>query len=197
MKKNHISRARKRVFKLTERIENPLDLRAHMPFRVATASNLLALNRDMAIRAECELETREMRVLLNIGSYMPITAADIAYQSRMDSYTVSRATTTLKKLGLIDSENDPTNRRTKKLILTKEGIRIYEKLASMIDARAKAIEKVLAKTERRMLFDMLEKIEAETEKHLAEFALHEQNSGKELPADQKELVRWYRKSNDD
>lgn len=197
MKKHQISRARKRVFKLTDRIEDPLDLRGHMPFRVATASNLMALNRDLAIRREVGLDTREMRVLINIGSYMPITAADIAYQSRMDSYTISRATTVLKKRGLIDTEDDPTNRRVKKLVLTEAGVSVYRKLVAKVNARSNSIEKILSKQEITLLFDMLERIESETEKHLAEYAVNVQSQGEDLPADQKELIRWYRKSQDD
>ncbi|MCW8999044.1 MAG: hypothetical protein OQK04_10040, partial [Kangiellaceae bacterium] len=85
------NRKRKASFELSENIHSPLDLYNHLPFQIAVVSNLLQLNRDLGIRNIIELEPRELRVILNIGSYMPIKAADIAYQSRMDSYTVSRA----------------------------------------------------------------------------------------------------------
>jgi len=49
-----------------------------MPFLLATANKLMALNRDITIQEECGLETREMRVVINAGSCMPITTASPA-----------------------------------------------------------------------------------------------------------------------
>ena len=196
MGKIKISRADKRVFKLTDRIQNPFDLTNHLPFRVATAANLMALNRDLNIRQQTGLETREMRVLINIGSYMPITSADIAYQSRMETSSISRSVSVLIQKGLIEALKDPTNRRNKKLVLTNEGQTLYDKLSVLMDDRSKVIEKALTAQEKETLFSLLDRIESETEKHLAEFALSEQASGEDIPADQKELIRWYRKSNE-
>ena len=103
-------------FQLTDSIENPLDLCEHLPFRIAVVSNLLALNRDWHIRNLCELDPKEMRVLINIGSYMPIKSADIAYQSRMDSYSVSRAVKKLLAAELIDTQNDLHKKNVKNLV---------------------------------------------------------------------------------
>ena len=91
-------------FSLTERTDNPLDLYQHLPFQIAVVTNLLQLNKDAAIRKITNLEPREFRVLLNVGSFMPIKAADIAYLGRLDSYTVSRAVKSLAKEKLINFE---------------------------------------------------------------------------------------------
>lgn len=196
MGKIKISRANKRVFKLTDRLKNPFDLTNHVPFRIATTSNLMALNRDLNIRQQAGLEMREMRVLINVGSYMPITSADIAYQSRMETTSISRAVSVLTKKGLIETLKDPTNRRNKKLVLTKDGQALYKKLSQLMADRSEIIEQTLSQAEKETLFTLLERIESETEKHLAEFALSEQLTGEDIPADQKELIRWYRKSNE-
>ena len=95
----------------------------HLPFRIAVVSNLLALNRDWDVRDMCDLEPREMRVLLNIGSYMPIKAADIAYQSRIDSYNVSRAVKALDKKQLIDFIPDSRSKNIKYLVLMRRVVR--------------------------------------------------------------------------
>jgi DNA-binding MarR family transcriptional regulator len=186
--------ARRRAFRLTERIEKPMDLLSHTPFRIATASNLLALSRDAAMRDICNLETREMRVLINIGSYMPINGADIAYQSRMDSYTVSRAAKVLRQKGLVDVEPDKANRRSKNFVLTGAGESVYRRICSSTTARAAELDTALSVTEREMLFDMLARIEAKAEHLLAINAAQRQESGEDIPADQKELIRWHRKS---
>lgn len=193
MNKYDLPPARKRYFKLTDRINDPLDLMAHVPFRIATASNLLALNRDLSVRQDVDLDVREMRVLINIGSYMPIKSADIAYQSRMDSYTVSRAVKALRKAGLIDFEPVPTSKRAKNLVLTEKGEAVYRNIIDVMDRRAQLLDEVLTGDEKAQLCDMLARIESKAEQLMAQYALDQMDSGVELPADQKELIRWYRK----
>ena len=193
MNKYDLPPARKRYFRLTDRIEDPLDLMAHLPFRIATASNLLALNRDLSVRQDVNLDVREMRVLINIGSYMPIKSADIAYQSRMDSYTVSRAVKALRKAGLVDFEPVPTSKRAKNLVLTEKGEAAYRRLTDVIDSRARLLDDVLTGAEKAQLCDMLARIESKAEQLMAQYALDQQEQGVDLPADQKELIRWYRK----
>lgn len=191
------SSARKKAFTLSNKIINPLDLTIHLPFRVAVVSNLLALNRDWKIRGLCELEPREMRVLLNIGSYMPIKSADIAYQSRLDSYTVSRAVKKLHSLNLIDINADRFGKNIKNLSLNDAGISLYKKLTAALEPRSEEVESVLSEQERVMFYEMLEKIEKKTESLLAEQAIEMIEQGLEPPADQKELIRWYKKGLND
>jgi DNA-binding MarR family transcriptional regulator len=175
-------------------MDGPLDLANHLPFRVAVVSNLLALNRDLSIRCLSNLEPREMRVLLNIGSYMPIKSADIAYQSRIDSSNVSRAVKVLLARELINAEPDPTSKNIKYLSLTASGIILYKELTEALEPRAQALESVLSEEEKTNFFQCLTKIEAKAEQLLSQQALSFVNQGLEVPADQKELLRWYKKS---
>lgn len=182
------------IYELTEDIEAPLDLRAHLPFRIAVVSNLLALNRDWAIRNNCELDPREMRVLINIGSYMPIKSADIAYQSKMDSYTVSRAVKKLIAEGLIEAEQDLTKKNVKNLVLTVAGTRLYRQITDRMLSRSDELESCLNPLERELLFNILGKLETKVEGLLANQAQSFIEDGLAAPADQKELIRWYKKS---
>lgn len=189
--------ARKKAFTLTNQLNNPLDMTMHLPFRVAVVSNLLALNRDWKIRGLCDLDPKEMRVLLNIGSYMPIKAADIAYQSRLDSYTVSRAVKKLHLKALINIQSDPLNKNIKNLVLNEQGKLLYIKLSEALQPRSEELESVLSPKEIKQFYLMLEKIEKKTETLLAEQAIEMIKAGQEAPADQKELIRWYKKGLDD
>lgn len=135
-----------------------------------------------------------MRVLLNIGSYMPIKAADIAYQSRIDSYNVSRAVKALQKKELIDIQPAIHSRNIKYLVLNKEGIKLYHQVTQAMNERANELESVLDNNERTLFYSMLEKIEEKAEQLLAEQAIGKITQGQEPPADQKELIRWYKKS---
>jgi|GEM_PF-481866 len=191
------SSARKKAFTLSNKINSPLDLTTHLPFRVAVISNLLALNRDWKVRGLCELDPREMRVLLNIGSYMPIKSADIAYQSRLDSYTVSRAVKKLHISGLIDIEPDKFSKNVKNLILNEAGITLYNKLTAALEPRSKELESVFSEKEKALFYEMLGRLETKTESLLAEQAIEMVKQGQEPPADQKELIRWYKKGLND
>lgn len=182
---------------MTKQIEEPLDLLAHLPFRVAVVSNLLALNRDWKIREIANLDPREMRVLLNIGSYMPIKSADIAYQSRLDSYTVSRAVKKLLQLDLITTEPDSQKKNVKNLLLNEAGKVLYQKMKVALHERAKQLDDVLTDAEKTQFYGMLARIENKTEALLAEQASQFIAQGKVAPADQKELIRWHNKSVND
>jgi DNA replication initiation complex subunit (GINS family) len=63
-----------------------------------------------------------------------------------------------------------------------------------MNARTEALEHVLTADERKLFIAMLEKLENNAEKVLAEQALSKVATGETAPADQKELIRWYNKS---
>lgn len=189
-----MNRPRKKAFKLSSEVEKPLDLYQHLPFQIAVVSNLLQLNRDLNIRSFLELEPRELRVILNIGSYMPITSADIAYQCRLDSYTVSRAVKTLRQEGMIDTLQSNENKKSKYLVLTEKGLEIYQHLSSIITARTEVLESIFSENEKNQLMDMLARLEDKTEETLASMALEKQTYDEPISADQKEVIRWWKKS---
>ena len=126
---------------------------------------------------------------------MPIKAADIAYQSRIDSYNVSRAVKSLQNKGLIEVQLSEQSRNIKFLILNEKGTQLYHKVINSMEIRATELESALDENEQVQFFQMLEKIENKAEQILAEQALDKISDGENAPADQKELIRWYKKSN--
>lgn len=188
------NRPRKKAFALSQQTLSPLDLYEHLPFQVAVVSNLLQLNRDLQIREIIDLEPRELRVILNIGSYMPIKAADIAYQSRLDSYTISRAVKTLRKLGLVTVQKDESNKKVKHLVLSEQGMAVYQKLAQSVAERTERLESCLSGDEKQTLMALLARLEDKAESMLAESAQKRLDNDQTVPADQKEIIRWWKKS---
>ena len=185
---------KKQKFSFSNVIDEPFDLYNHLPYQLAVVTNLLQLNKDASIRTISQLEPREFRVLINIGSFMPIKAADIAYLGRLDAYTVSRAVKKLIQENYVVVETSEKNRKIKNLILTEKGIELYYQLRDMINKRTEKLESVLTQSERTQLMQSLQKIEAKAESLLAKNAMAKQNQGETLPADQKEIIRWYKKS---
>lgn len=194
MQKPRSLRPRKQYFSLTDRLDSPLDLYEHLPFQVAVVSNLLQLSRDLLIRDIIDLDPRELRVILNIGSYMPIKSADIAYQSRLDSYTVSRAVKKLQSLAMVELEIDPSDKKAKYLVLSEQGVLVYKKLCEEIERREMVIEDGLSSEEKQILMTLLAKIEDQAESMLAGNAQIKLTRGEVIAADQKEIIRWNKKS---
>jgi DNA-binding MarR family transcriptional regulator len=185
---------KKRGYSLTTRIEKPLDLYQHLPFSIAVVSNLLLLNRDSALKNSANLGARELRVLLNVGSFMPITSAEIAYQSKLDTYTVSRAVKALVTEGIVAIEYKTNNSRNKYLCLTDYGVQIYQDLVNKINQRTEDLTSVLTTQEQTLLHQLLKKLEVKAESILAEHALALADIGTTLPAEQKEIIRWHKKT---
>lgn len=194
MQKYRSLRPRKDYFQLTDRIDSPLDLYEHLPFQIAVVSNLLQLSRDVTIKDIINLEPREIRVILNIGSYMPIKSADIAYQSRLDAYTITRAVKKLQQLNMIELEHNQSNKKEKHWILSEQGIEVYKKICQEIENRNEIIEMSLSAQEKSLLMNLLAKMEDRVEMMLADNAQLKLLKENKLPADQKEIIRWNKKS---
>jgi DNA-binding MarR family transcriptional regulator len=124
---------------------------------------------------------------------MPINSADIAYQSRIDSYNVSRAVKALDKKNLIDIRRDKKSKNIKILALNDKGKDIYVKLTAAMELRSRELESVLTDDETAIFYSALSKIEDKVEQLLSKQALSKIAKGEDAPADQKELIRWYNK----
>ncbi|WMN59694.1 MarR family winged helix-turn-helix transcriptional regulator [Pseudoalteromonas xiamenensis] len=173
------TQARRDAFVLSTEIEKPFDLLAHFPYRIAIVSNLLILDRDPLIRYEMDLDARSIRVLLNIGSYSPITAADVAYQSRLDPYSVTRAINDLTKRGLVKPAELSVG-RAKPVMLSDEGVVLYRKLVELIEFRTEKLLAGLENDDIERLKVTLAAIEHNAEAMLAEHGQIVESKGEVL-----------------
>ncbi|AKE52166.1 MarR family winged helix-turn-helix transcriptional regulator [Kangiella geojedonensis] len=173
--------------------KTPYELDDHLPYRIAVISNILQLGRDIAIRKITDLGSRELRVLLNVGTYSPVSAAQIAFQTKLDSYTVSRGVKTLLGKKLIDKRSLPNNKKEKLLYLTDKGQELYQQVTDSLQQRDEQLASFLTPKQRQTLTDNLKKLELQAVELLAQHALNEQDAGHEISGDQKEIIRWYNK----
>lgn len=169
------------------------DLDQHLPFRIAVISNILQLGRDIDIRKITDLGSRELRVLLSVGTYMPVSAAQIAFQTKLDSYTISRGVKTLLNRELIQKESLPNNRKEKILYLTPSGQELYQKIVEKLENRDEELALGFSEPQKDLLIANLKKLEQQAVELVAEHAISEQDAGHDLSADQKEIIRWFNK----
>lgn len=187
------SSARALAFQLSNLIEQPFDLFGYLPYQLAVVSNLMLLDRDPAIRALTDLNARELRILLNIGSYGPVHAADIAYQSRLDPYSVSRAIKVLLQQQMIESAL-PGAGKVRPMVLTAAGLAVYQQLTAELTKRAEQLLQGINEQEQQQLVTLLAKMELNAEKMLAEHCLQALKRGERLTRDQQEFIRWQQRS---
>lgn len=185
---------RQTSFSLSSKTNDAIDLYQQAPYRIATASNLLVLDRDAYVKQITDLDTRAIRVLLNVGSYGPINAADIAYQTRLDPYSVTRAINGLLKEGLIQAANDHATSRSKFVELSKAGIPIYQNIANYMAKRCEDVLDGISDEEQTLLMTVLEKIELNTERMLAQNAQTLKDNGGTPTRDQSEQIRWLKRT---
>ncbi|WP_394202156.1 MarR family winged helix-turn-helix transcriptional regulator [Shewanella waksmanii] len=188
------SNQRLEAFNLAEQQDGALDLYQHIPYRVAVTSNLLAIDRDAKIAQLTELHTREIRVLLNVGSYGPVNAADIAYQSRLDPYSVNRAINSLLKTGYLETLPSADKQRSKPVQITAEGLVIYHKVARHMQQRQAQLMQGISEQEQAQLLSLLEKLELNAESMLASHVQQAEQQGLSVTRDQKELLRWQQRT---
>ncbi|TMP39388.1 MarR family transcriptional regulator [Pseudoalteromonas rubra] len=183
---------RKRALAVTNPKKDALDLAAHVPFQVAVVSNLLSLDRDPVIRSLTELNTRELRVLLNVGSYGPITAAEVSYQSRLDPYSVTRAVNALLKLGLVQPTE--VTGKSKPVVLTADGENIYHEVTAHVRKREQRLTAHMTEDEKALLETLLIKLELTAEEILANEVTEMEAQGQVVTRDHKEMLRWHKRS---
>ena len=184
---------RLKAFELSGSEQSQLALDKHIPFQVAVVSNLLSISRDPIIRTLTDLDTRELRILVNIGSYGPIAAADIAYQSRLDPYSINRAIAALAKKALIEYQQG--NARSKPVLLTGQGKSIYSKVVAHLKMREEKLLETLSDSEKNTLSVLLQKLELNAETVLAMEVADCHKQGLSVTRDHKELERWHKRTN--
>ncbi len=182
---------------MTKKIKTPensssFDLDDHIPYRIAVVSNILQLGRDIDIKKITDLKSREIRVLLNIGTYRPISAAQIAFQTKLDTYTISRGVKFLFSKNLIVKIHLEDNKKEKLLDLTPSGKKLYGKLIKVLQTRDEQFSKVLSKKQLKEFTQTLKLLEVKAVELLANNALSK-GCIESLSADQKEIIRWNNK----
>ncbi|MDK1288032.1 MarR family winged helix-turn-helix transcriptional regulator [Pseudoalteromonas umbrosa] len=184
-----------RLESFSKKQDSELALETHIPFQVAVVSNLLSISRDPIVRNLTDCDTRELRILINIGSYGPITASDIAYQTRLDPYSTTRAINALIKKDLAQYAQINPNTRSKPVELTNEGVDIYSKITEHLKQREERLLESFTEKEKATLSTLLQKLELSAESVLANEVKQCELEGDSVTRDHKEIVRWYNRTN--
>jgi DNA-binding MarR family transcriptional regulator len=110
------------------------------------AARALARRFDAALRP-LGLTNGQFSLMMSLNRPEPPAMASVAQLLAMDRTTLTAATKTLERRGLVKATADPTDRRSRRLALTPKGRAVLAQAIPIWERTHAAIEKVLPKSE--------------------------------------------------
>jgi DNA-binding MarR family transcriptional regulator len=144
-----------------------LDLEQFLPFRLSVLANRVTRAVAHVYARRFQLSAPEWRTMAVLGRYGAMTANSVVARTAMDKVRVSRAVARLLAQGRITRRTDPEDRRRAILDLTPEGTAVYIKIVPMVLAVERQLLGGLSSEERRLLDDIVRKLERHTAANFA------------------------------
>lgn len=142
----------------------PIDLRHFLPYRIHKLWASISVARSLPTAQGVDLKTREWRVLMILAAFGPMTSAEIAQHSSMDTGSTARAVKALLDAQLLTSRKPKADRRKQVLALTHAGVIAHDDIAAIRTRFSDDALSCLSVAEQQQLFGLLQRIE----KHVAE-----------------------------
>ena len=110
---------------------NPLKLEEFLPYRLSLLSNTISGAIADAYAQRFELSMNEWRVMAVIARYPGLSAREVTERTAIDKVAVSRAVKRLLDAGRLERSQVQADKRSFKLFLSEEGIRVHELVAPL------------------------------------------------------------------
>ena len=137
-----------------------LQLDHFIPYQMSITSNLVSGVIASTYHALFGLNVPEWRLIAVIGERDGFTQQAICKRTRMDKMTVSRTAAALVERGLIERIPNPGDRRSRLLVLSADGRRLYDQVAPQALAFERRIFGGFSREELDRFVDMLRRIDA-------------------------------------
>ena len=109
----------------------PLELERFMPYRLSVLSKRISSALAHEYETRFGVSIPQWRVIIVLGRHQPLSASEVAEQTRMDKAKVSRTIAALERDGLLQRTIDPADLRMVSLRLTPEGESVHHAIAAM------------------------------------------------------------------
>jgi DNA-binding MarR family transcriptional regulator len=137
-------------------------------YRIATIAALLARGAVLRYVRRFGLAVGEWRILAALGEGRPLSAAELARRTAIEKGRVGRASASLARRGLVESEADAFDARRTRLRLSRKGRALYRRIIPSTVAHERALLAGLTAPERRLLERLLAKLHERAAALLAE-----------------------------
>lgn len=144
-------------------LSSPL-LEQFLTYRLHSLSKLSDGLTHKAYMDELSLALGEARCLAALGRFEPIVLNEVAKYANLDKSHASRSIQSLVQRGLVYKEPNPQDGRSHHLRCTSDGLRLYQKIITLIARRNQEIFSCLNATEQNMFSTMLDRIIAQQHK---------------------------------
>lgn len=134
-----------------------LDIKEFLPYQLVHLANKVSDDFANVYKEQADLTTPQWRVMAHLAQ-SSFTAKQLIELARIDKSTISRAIKQLESRGLVELRADEKDKRSKVLLLTKEGREIYKKLSVFANSWEKSLLKYLSDEERVTLKAVLHKL---------------------------------------
>lgn len=139
-------------------VERSLERRA--AYRFSILANMCGNALAQMYTRRFGLTTADWKTLAIIGHYEPLHPGAIAERTSMVPEGVSRALDRLVTKGVVDRSLDEHDRRRVVVTLSRKGKKAFEEIEAVRVAMEEDFLRALSKTEREMLFSILDKLDA-------------------------------------
>ena len=122
------------------------------------AHKVLLRSAMRAYPASAGVTAIEAFVLRHVGLHEPISARELASRATIDEGQISHVVKSIVARGLVVRETDPNDARRKVLTLSRSGRSVFKKVTSLADARQEMLLAGIAKRDRVLFFEILDRI---------------------------------------
>jgi DNA-binding MarR family transcriptional regulator len=135
-----------------------LDLQSFFPYRLAVLADAVSQAVAEIYAVRFDLTRPEWRILAALGSGGGIRASDISRSTTLDKMQVSRAMQRLERRGVIARAEDESDRRNKRVRLTRAGRSLYERIVPLALERESEILASLGREDRAALDRIVDRL---------------------------------------
>ena len=135
-----------------------LELERFLPHRLSVLTNKVSRAIARAYAKQFAMTIPEWRVMAVLERFPGISAAQVAERTAMDKVRVSRAVAGLLRSGRLERVTDKSDRRRTILHLSRDGHRIYEKIAPLALDYERRLLARLTHPDRAVLDELLDRL---------------------------------------
>jgi DNA-binding MarR family transcriptional regulator len=137
-----------------------LKLEGNLAYRLSIL-NFLVGKATARIYGEADLTTNQWKILSILHGYAPMPALAIAKRVTLDKAAISRTVQQLLRLGLVQRNLRSSETSVIEISMTAAGRRLYARIGRRTAALQAELLKEIGESERRLLFGVFDRIEAE------------------------------------
>jgi len=137
----------------------PIQLDRFLPYIIHKLWASISIARSLPLQGDNELRTREWRVLMVIGAFGPMTGAEIAEKTSMDTGSTARAVKSLLETNMLMARTPKADRRKQVLALTPKGVAAHDDVAVVRTRFCDDALSCLTPDEQNQLFTLLRRLQ--------------------------------------